>query len=151
MGTRKYFFDLKRVPIIDIDNLLLLFICMQRETVVLLSGKGERHFPFPDLQKRSLSGKVGQFCRSQLEIFPETGVSRFDTTPICRGVDGLTAKVSFTETIPIVSVKANEPTMPENLLDAINSTTYRERESEREKITAPLACGRENLRDDLGN
>lgn len=45
--------------------------------------------------------------------------------------------------------------MPENLLDAINSTTYRERESggegERGKIAAPLVCGRENLKDDLGN
>lgn len=79
----------------------------------------------------------------ELEILPGTKeFARLDEhTPICRGVDRPTAKVSFAETIPIVSVKASQRRLKIYSTRLIRPLIGR-RGREREKITARFVCER---------
>lgn len=107
---------------------------------------------YPDFEKREIclqrKGRLDRFVDSSVEseILPGTKeFARLDATPICRGVDGK----SIVRRNNTDRFGESEPTTPENLLDAINSTTCREkRERENYSTFRMRARWMENLRDD---
>lgn len=112
-----------------------------------------------DLEKREIClqrrGRLDRFVDSsgELEILPGTKeFARLDEhTPICRGVDRPTAKVSFAETIPIVSVKASQRRLKiysTRLIRPLIGRRGRERERENYSTFRMRARWMENLRDD---